>query len=987
MLNMKEEFQNIVISIGTDVLMENGKKNYNEKKIREELREYISMQSFNFEFVDKDIEIDFESLRAYFSHNLIKNFKECLLGERAQREQKLDSIIACLCERVQANTTKKKDYVAYIVQSAYQIISYFYETKIISSEDLYLTNKVIDSVNKDMTKQFDNLNSSLAEMSNLHQEKERKVSTSMFNEKVDNVRKIVLNKFIKKKFKNKRNINYEEYADLFRLFVNVIDDNAKEVQINSLFEFVKEKINENESENFIKIIGPDGTGKSTFLSILYMYLYENFVRGEMTNYPFYINLHYYDTAIVDEEGKLKKQDEIRRLIIEDIQPLIDLSRNFVNGILIIIDGNESYVRTTLKTGIILREILCEIEGHKKIICIGAKTSVHTYRKRRDVVYIDEVTKYTFDFNAVCIDDSEKLKNFVNQFYVTLKSNLKPSKVLNYVEKFKLREIDYNLLSIFNECNIKGNLSSVNTISDLYRKYCILYFNGEEEKLDYCMELAYEYFMTRNGINQKTISEHWKEWELIHQHKTISNYFLATYYGKLILNYDISNLNKLECILNNGINVFLKAIINETVENQRTVKKNCEKLYKDGNYLAKAQAVYLLGRLENEDLYNKIKEYLEPIYNELFDEIKRIRFLSKEKMFLFRTASISLLMLGKNDNKGKILLEKLLTNRSLNEINRAFFLQYYSDVNSEPEHVNFEDNGESPIEFTFDVLSNQIDNYINKRGNYQTAKEKYDFQINLFTLCSLVQVRLDKGIEERYVNKLKMIIDKTINSDKVTLSTDMKTYLLMLKDDIDQQNYNIGHIYHELYAAKDVIRSGWEDKIEKGSILVDRFENVVEHMYYTWLLGMLYLPDTVQTDDEEYKYYNKNKILNCILIHDLAETYVGDKRPEQSTIQHIIAENEWMHKIFMHDTYSDIYSMDAYRRVWKGFGIDSSDINGRIAKELDIIQSIYQFYTYLQQGAIFEREKEKEWKREKKRIKTQVGRKILEEVVIRKFENE
>lgn len=460
-----------------------------------------------------------------------------------------------------------------------------------------------------------------------------------------------------------------------------------------------------------------------------------------------------------------------------------------------------------------------------------------------------------------------------------------------------------------------------------------------------------------------------------------------YYGKLILNYQEGDISKLQCVLNNEINIFLKAIVNETPEGQKKVCKNCQKIYNAGDYLAKAQAAYIMGRFDNNDLCKEVIDFLNPVYDKLLGEIKNNRYVEKEKLFLFRTISISLFMQGKNDDKGNSLLGMLLTNRRLNEINRAFFLQYYGDVEAETECVILEDDGKAPIEYSFDLLFNKINYYLSEKRRNQTGKDRCDFQISLFTLCSLVQVRLNEGVDKKYINKLSNIINKTINSDRIALSTNMKTYLLMLKDDINDEAYNVGHLYDDLYLVKDVVRSGWIDKIEKGSVPVVRYENIVEHMYYTWLLGMLYLPDTPPTSEAEYKFYNKNKILNCILIHDLAKAHVGDKRPEEKTDEHKRNESDWMHKIFMHDTYSDIYSMESYRRIWKQFKPNPTDINCIIAKELEIIQSIYQFYIYLNSGAKFKDGKEEEWKKEKRHVKTLVGRKILDEVVLKKFEME
>lgn len=41
-------------------------------------------------------------------------------------------------------------------------------------------------------------------------------------------------------------------------------------------------------------------------------------------------------------------------------------------------------------------------------------------------------------------------------------------------------------------------------------------------------------MTEDFIDQSIIYSNWREWELVHQHKAMSNYLLALHYSDLIL---------------------------------------------------------------------------------------------------------------------------------------------------------------------------------------------------------------------------------------------------------------------------------------------------------------------------------------------------------------------------------------------------------------------------------------------------------------------
>ena len=806
------------------------------------------------------------------------------------------------------------------------------------------------------------------------------------NVKNDMIHEFVMSKFIKKRYQNIKvsEKTFAEYSALFKPFIQVTSDETREHEVDNLFEFVIDKIDVVDNENYIKILGPDGTGKSSFLSILYVYLYHCFCKKRIIEYPFYINLHYYDK--IDWEGSSANElnQKVKSKINDDLSVMIELSkRNFVKNFLIIIDGNDNYSRTHLDSSRILNEALDKIQAHKKIICLGEKTNIHTFVGRNPGSYIDNMTTYTFRFSPIYISEREKWNDVIRKYCEIINWKGQISNIISCIDKFKVKEIDYNLLTIFGDCAAKYDINKVSSISELYQKYCLDVLKMSTKKFEYCIALSYEYFMTSNHIEQKRIAMNWQEWELIHQHKSVSNYLIAKYYAKLILNYKPNKIELLECVFTNGINVFLKSIINETRKNQINTIATCKKLFEHGDYKAKAQAAYLLGRVKDSDLQDEARELLCTQSNNLI-----IRGRDKEKKlevyFLKRSICISLLCLEET-NAASDLLKKLFESRNMNEVNRAFYLQYYDDVRLEPTRVNLRDDGKAAFDYTFGALVNYINNQLKIEEQDWTPRQTYDFQIYLFTLCSIIQVRLEKGVEQRYLNKLNELIIKTLDTAKSNLDINMQRYIIMLQEDINNKSFHVGHIYNELYSAKDIERSGWLDKITMGSAGVSRYENIVEHMYYSWLLGMLYLPEQApQHESAIYRFYNKRKILDCLLVHDLAETYLGDKRPEEKSEEFIKKENECMHKVFMHGMYPKIGKMDGYAAIYDNFRLESTDINGIIAKEIDIIQALYQYCVYKRKGAEFKDGKDAEWKKEKDKIKTSIGKKILKEVVLKFF---
>ncbi len=805
----------------------------------------------------------------------------------------------------------------------------------------------------------------------------------------DNIHNIIMNKFIKKRYKDTEITDkmFESYSRLFKSFVCVKNDDLEEQQVDNLFEFAANKVDETDNENYIKVVGPDGTGKSTFLSLLYLYLYKNFCSRKIMHYPFYINLHYYDRNIIEAGNMDELNSAIKEEINEDISTLIEFSKMYPNiDFLIIIDGNEKYERTHLKSGIFLEELLKKISSHKKIICLGEKTNIHLYRDRNENMYnIDNLTTYTFYFSSIYINHRDKWEDVIKQFCRMFGSEKQVSNINECIGRFSIKEIDYNLLTIFCDLSKRMNLLDVSSLSDLYYQYCLEHLEKNEKKLNISVGLSYKYFMTKEFIEQKYISGNWKEWELVHQHKTVSNYLLALYYSKNIFDKNVDNIKQFECVFTNGINTFLKAIINQNKTNQRNTIEFCRKMFQEEDFRIKAQAAYLVGRVKDIHLQDEAKELLN---NQLkLWSVKNISNDNKrrELFFVKRSILVSLLYLG-DCSAGEILLKDFFDYPVMNEVNRAFYVQYYEDVIKEPEVVNLKDSGEDKITYTASVLFNVINAELLKDELEWNTKSRYMFQIYLFTLCSLIQKRLNaKQSLLCEIEELNIVLEKTIKILGNDLEDDMQYYITMLQEDISNSSYNIGHLYDELYMLKDIERRGWVEKIHKWSIEVDRYENVIEHTYYSWLLGMLYLPEN-RPNGKEYIRYDKRKILNCLLIHDLAEKYVGDKLPEESTDKHREVEDKCMKRIFRHDMYDGIENMNAYRKAWGNFGLDSKDINGRIAKEIDIIQAIYQFCVYKRAGAQFTEEKEIEWRKERYKIKTFLGKRIFKEVVLKKFKD-
>lgn len=983
-----EYLTNLGFDAGKEFLVDSKK----QAEAKEIIRNYIKLQANINEMCSLAEEIDFKGIAEYLSTDLLEDVKIYLFSEKADREKIGNTILERAYECSQSKAEIQKKRVEKIVNDALKILRAFYRNQIDNRELFLISAEIVDSLDKSINlstskleKKIDGVAKEITEIRKQNNDikpvTEYSIGAIPKNQLFETSNKFIMDNYIKKRYRENE-LSKEEiqkYSDLFKLSVDIFDNN-KAIKIEkNIFEFVRDDILTKKQGNLIKIVGPDGTGKSTFLSILYIFLYSYCKENEFSFYPFYINLHFYDNVV---EDKTSNEEVVKEIMHKDLEILKSIVQAFPDlPYIIIIDGNENYLRTTLKVAKYFNEFIKGIQGHKKIVSIGEKTNVHTYSGRKQHAYMYSRMLYTFKFKSIKDYEIKKWNKFIEVF-VSLEGNGELLMPINsYLEKFDLNEVDLNILSVFKDCYESDVLNEVYSISDLYKNYCMAYL-GDVDDFDDSAKMSYEYFMTSKNFEQEEIANNGKKWNLIHQHKTISNFLIAYYYVNRMKDYnDNQNADELEYLFPMDVNIFIKPLINENSETQKSIFNKCKKVYVNGGILAKSQALYMMGRITDKNLKSKILKTLEGYYNELYPKLtvcneSKNRQEDRDAHLLLRSIIISLVYLGKKD-KREAYLKMLLNYPIANQINRSFHLEYYGDALRQPDSnvYYYIDDGSEDIDVTYHILLNRVERYLaSTKGT-----EDLNFQINLFTLCSLVQARLGKeNLSIERIQKIQEIINRTLEKKQNEINVDFKAYLTMLKEDIKQEIYYPGFVYKKLYGIKDIARSGWKNEIRNNPKKLP-YENVAEHIYYTWMLGMLYLPEEAP-EESEYDLYDKRKILDLILIHDWAEVDVGDAVPSEDSDKHRENEDFRMRVLLMHDTYDKIANMSQYKKMWNVYGKNSTDINGKLAYEMDKIQAIYQFYVYKNANVEFSVEKNRDWEQEKNIITTSLGKSILKIVL-------
>lgn len=132
--------------------------------------------------------------------------------------------------------------------------------------------------------------------------------------------------------------------------------------------------------------------------------------------------------------------------------------------------------------------------------------------------------------------------------------------------------------------------------------------------------------------------------------------------------------------------------------------------------------------------------------------------------------------------------------------------------------------------------------------------------------------------------------------------------------------------------KNISRQGWIDKLS-----IDNPESVADHTFSMAIIGM------VISDSEKL---NSEKILKMILLHDLAESEIGDIVPEKMNVdEKQRLENSVFEKII---NILPEPLTKKYTEIWKEYQ-ENNSLESQIVHQIDKIEMALQAKVYQSQG--------------------------------------
>lgn len=201
--------------LGFNVLVDKAKKRYNEKELKNRIKEFMELEyKTKIEKLSKDNEVDFTGLCNYINTNFLNDVKNYLLDpEHSNRE---GYYIAIINKSIQYAQTKNTGLVKSFVDNVLAIIVNFYSNNL-KEEDVFRENRiatdVIKNVKDEIHKVEDNLSNKIDNLASSQQVSKKKENDSYWinqstGEKID-PEKIYQKGIIKAKIDG--DIAYTEY--------------------------------------------------------------------------------------------------------------------------------------------------------------------------------------------------------------------------------------------------------------------------------------------------------------------------------------------------------------------------------------------------------------------------------------------------------------------------------------------------------------------------------------------------------------------------------------------------------------------------------------------------------------------------------------------------------------------------------------------------------------------------------------------------------
>ena len=758
----------------------------------------------------------------------------------------------------------------------------------------------------------------------------------------------------------------------------------------------RQNITNDSNKHLLLLSSPVGSYKNRLLQYIYLYLHYSTLANpddlpnhviDSSIFPVYISMSKYEncgTVKIDGEAHLDTAT-----LLDILNKIVKYANNNNKTPIIIFDNIRSF-----ECGI--EQVYDEINnfvnnGSNNCYIITGVDSLTTTINRRYRVELANSANYdnTIKISSLNLDREQESTDFIKNCVEIFEcQNIDDDNLRAQFIKLKLVALDaYIVKKMLVYIRTKSEDGTIDApLPEIYESYI------KNSIDDACFEEAYHYDYDVNRFNSFQKTSAW--WDLATEHRSIFDYFIARYYYNCLIKTLNGNICLPDVVLTNSINRFLISMLKQDawIKLVQYINENNASLLSNscGTEKTVAQLLFLIGRVPKvcdrplnmsnipiEKVLFSLKDSIEQYLNNAVSEPDDL----KINCFLLRTITVDLIKRGRVDILNEYM-DSLIFDHTAADVNKGYHLDYYGDFTV--------DNKKNYISSIGVVLTDNTGIGINSLRKLSLELERdliKNFSpeklcmltLNLFTYCELLQTRkIPKAISNiknhqknclRFLYRfLELIQENDFKLNEATLK-----YFSQVRDSLEL-DLNKNPMYHKLTSELSKARTGWTKRnISNG-------ESIAEHMYNTWLMASIYLPEKYDTEQGFEGVYNKELILRLLLVHDVGEAQIGDIIQGKKQIEQKEQEKEVVGKyvkyIFPSSTAETVGSM------WKGFeDFDSNDINARIAKDIDRIQAVYRYCCYVNMNPyLFNQDDWNEWTTNLQ-TSTLLGSKIVNDTIL------
>lgn len=380
---------------------------------------------------------------------------------------------------------------------------------------------------------------------------------------------------------------------------------------------------------------------------------------------------------------------------------------------------------------------------------------------------------------------------------------------------------------------------------------------------------------------------------------------------------------------------VKDIMRNPTEQRRLIAAAAAVLKADIHRSSLSFCIYVLGRATDAHSRQVARQALLGLHVDLVPKAlaEREASIATEELKFLQLAARSVyisLAYYEDANTTEEYLNRLMTDRIEDELNRAFHLEYYRDISS----------GDISVDLVFEDRSGKWNRTKGELLRFirRAITEKRFSQIDrirLVTYFSFVRRRHEQGrLEGTERDEAQQVLKEILGMNRGLSGAAVK-YARMLARNLKHDRFHALAFLVSIYKLKALPRRGWR---KRGICKEDWVpESVGAHTFGVSTLAELIVDRTVP----EWRNVDEAKLRSMILFHDVGEFEVGDYTPDE---KHSIDEEQEVEYLSSMSCYDGLTNLSFLLTNFQEYE-NKSTPEAKLAFQLDKLDALIQAYIY------------------------------------------